>query len=122
MPGIGFAIGVERLVLMKGDDRIAPASPDLFIAALGEGAVEQAFVLMSQLQRQGVRAEMDYQGKSLKAQMRRANKLAAAYTLIIGEDELASGQAQLKKMIDSSQSTVKLSDLAETLLAELVDA
>ncbi len=115
LPGIGFAIGVERLVLMKGADRIVPATPDLFIAALGEAAADQAFVLMSKLQRSGIRAEMDYLGKSLKAQMRRANKLAAAYTLILGEDELRSGQAQLKKMADSSQQTVALDTLDDTL-------
>ncbi|NOY12196.1 MAG: histidine--tRNA ligase, partial [Deltaproteobacteria bacterium] len=96
LPGIGFAIGVERLVLMKGAERIAPAVPQLFIAALGDAAADQAFVLMSRLQRAGIRAEMDYQGKSLKAQLRRSNKLHAAYTLIIGEEELTSGQAQQK--------------------------
>jgi histidyl-tRNA synthetase len=117
LPGIGFAIGVERLVLMKGADRIVPAVPDLFIAALGDAAADQAFVLMSKLQRSGIRAEMDYLGKSLKAQMRRANKLAAAYTLVLGEDELLSGQAQLKKMADSSQQVVAL-DRLEDLLRE----
>ena len=120
LPGIGFAIGVERLVLMKGEQKIAAEVPQLFIAALGDAAADQAFVLMSRLQRAGIRAEMEYQGKSLKAQMRRANKLNAAFTLILGEEELSSGQAQLKNMADSSQSTVALDDLATTLQAELV--
>jgi len=119
LPGIGFAIGVERLVLMKGEQKIAPAVPQLFIAALGAAAVDLAFVLMSRLQRAGIRAEMEYQGKSLKAQMRRANKLQAAYTLILGEEELSSGQAQLKNMADSSQATVLLDDLVATLQAAL---
>lgn len=121
LPGIGFAIGVERLVLMKGESRVAPAVPDLFIAALGEESVDQAFVLMSRLQRCGIRAEMEYQGKSLKAQMRRANKLAAAYVLIIGEDELLSGRAQLKNMADSSQVEVALATLVETLQKSLAE-
>ena len=122
LPGIGFAIGVERLVLMKGDDKVAPASPALFIAALGETAADQAFALMSRLQRSGIRVEMDYQGKSLKAQMRRANKLAAAYTLILGEDELRSGQAQLKCMADGHQDEVALDSLEIVLKERLADS
>ncbi len=113
LPGIGFAIGIERLVLMKGEKRISAGMPQLFIAAIGTGAAERAFVLMSKLQVAGVRVEMDYLGKSLKAQMRRANKLKAAFTLILGEDELESGQAQLKNMSDSSQSLVGLETLVE---------
>ena len=122
LPGIGFAIGVERLVLMKGEDKVAPASPALFIAALGDTAADQAFVLMSRLQRSGIRVEMDYQGKSLKAQMRRANKLAATYTLILGEDELNSGKAQLKCMADGSQVEVALDSLEMVLTERLADS
>ncbi len=113
LPGIGFAIGLERLVLMKGEQRITPPKPQLFIAAIGAEAADRAFVLMSQLQVAGVRVEMDYLGKSLKAQMRRANKLNADFTLIIGEEELETGQAQLKNMSDSSQSLVDLEALVE---------
>ncbi|MEA3362115.1 MAG: His/Gly/Thr/Pro-type tRNA ligase C-terminal domain-containing protein, partial [Thermodesulfobacteriota bacterium] len=119
LPGIGFAIGLERLVLMKEEQRISTTTPQLFIAALGKEAADRAFVLMSQLQVAGVRAEMDYLGKSLKAQMRRANKLNAAFTLILGEDELKSGQAQLKDMSDSSQSTIALESFVATLSKKL---
>ncbi|WP_033423561.1 histidine--tRNA ligase [Geopsychrobacter electrodiphilus] len=111
LPGIGFAIGVERLALMKGDERVQAPRPDLFLAAMGDEAAEKAFVLMSQMQRVGIRAEMDYQGRSLKAQMRRANKLAARYTLILGEQELVSGEAELKDMDQSSQQKIRLDEL-----------
>jgi histidyl-tRNA synthetase len=111
LPGIGFAIGVERLVLMKGEAKVSARRPDLFIAAMGEEAADKAFVLMSQLQRTGIRAEIDYQGKSLKSQMRRANKLAARYSLVLGERELQSGEADLKDMDQSSQQKVVLSEL-----------
>ncbi len=121
LPGIGFAIGLERLLLMKGENKVPVASPDLFIAAIGDAAGEHAFVLMSQLQKAGIRAEMDYLGKSLKAQMRRANKLSARYTLILGEDELKTGQAQLKNMADSYQETVALDTLAADLGKKLGD-
>jgi len=120
LPGIGFAIGLERLVLMKGDQKVAPTVPQLFIAALGEEAGDLAFVLMSKLQAAGIRADMDYLGKSLKAQMRRANKLNAEYTLILGEDELETGLAQLKDMGDSSQTEVCLDTLVETLIEKLL--
>ena len=119
LPGIGFAIGLERLVLMKGEDKVPAVAPQLFIAAIGAEACDKAFVLMSQLQAAGIRAEMDYLGKSLKAQMRRANKLNAALTLILGEDELKSGQAQLKDMADSSQSLVDLESLADVMAKKL---
>lgn len=119
LPGIGFAIGLERLVLMKDEQQIPAATPQLFIAAVGKEATDHAFVLMSQLQAAGVRAEMDYFGKSLKAQMRRANKLNANLTLILGEQELQSGDAQLKNMSDGSQTTVALNALFATLLEKL---
>ncbi len=111
LPGIGFAMGVERLFLLMGENRPAPARTDIFLAALGEEAQRRTFVLMHQLQRQGLRAEIEYQGKSLKAQMRRADKLGARLVLILGEDELARGVGQLRDMADSSQQEVALSDL-----------
>ncbi len=116
LPGIGFAIGLERLVLLKGSEKIAPGVPVVFIAALGDAAVDPAFVLMSQLQAAGVRAEMDYQSKSLKAQLRRANKLNARYCLVLGDEELASGQAQLKNMADGTQTPVSLTGLVDLLV------
>lgn len=119
LPGIGFAIGLERLVLMLEKDAGRTLVPELFIAALGSAAVERAFVLMSKLQAQGVHAEMDFHGKSLKAQMRRADKLGAVHTLIIGEEELRSGQAQLKKMADGTQTSVHLDALLKTLRPEI---
>jgi len=115
LPGIGFAIGLERLVLLKGSQGLVAKTPKVFIAALGDAAAEQAFVLMSKLQAAGVYAEMDYLGKSLKAQMRRANKLEAEKTLILGDEELASGQAQLKDMADGSQTLVSLAALVDLL-------
>ncbi len=117
LPGIGFAMGVERLVLMLGGNRIAPARPALFLAALGDEAARKAFVLMSGLQRQGISAEMDYEGKSLKAQMRRAAKLQARKVLILGAEELARGVGQLRDMDAGSQEEIPLVDLSRCLAA-----
>lgn len=108
LPGIGFAMGVERVALLLAEKEFRKR-PDLFIAALGEPAQAEAFRLMTRLQRIGVSVEIDYEGKSLKSQMRRADKLNSRFTLIIGEDELAKGRANLKNMDAGTQEEVTLS-------------
>lgn len=117
LPGIGFAMGLERLVLLKGAERLTPSRPALFVATLGAEASRQAFLLMVQLQRQGLHVEMDYEGKSLKSQLRRADKLRARYVLILGEDELARQVVPLRDMDNSTQEEVALAALS-TLLPE----
>ena len=107
LPGIGFAMGVERVALLLGESVVAKR-PDLFIAALGEAAQGKAFGIMSLLQRQGVRVECDLEGKSLKSQMRRADKVRARFSLIVGEDELARGEGMLKDMDAGTQEPVLL--------------
>ncbi|HJV64182.1 MAG TPA: histidine--tRNA ligase [Geomonas sp.] len=107
IPGIGFAMGVERVALLLAEKEFA-RRPDLFIAALGEEAHAEAFRLMTALQRMGVAVELDYEGKSLKSQMRRADKFNSRFTLIIGGDELAKGAAPLKDMDGGTQSEVAL--------------
>lgn len=122
LPGIGFAMGLERLVLMKGEDRERASRADVFLAAMGEEASQKAFVLMSALQRHGVHAQMDFSGKSLKAQMRRAGKLGARFVVIVGEDELARKVAQLKDMDNGSQEEVALDRLEEELRERVLRA
>ncbi|MDD2338401.1 MAG: ATP phosphoribosyltransferase regulatory subunit, partial [Geobacteraceae bacterium] len=115
-PGIGFALGVERVVLLLDDEGFG-RRPDLFIAFHGEPAGNETFRIMSWLQRRGVSVEIDYEGKSLKSQMRRADKFKARYTLIIGEDELTKGIAALKEMDTGIQSEVALDP---ELIAEIL--
>lgn len=107
LPGIGFAMGVERVALLLAEKDFKKR-PDLFIAALGEAAQELAFRLMCALQRLNVSVEIDYEGKSLKSQMRRSDKFNASFTLIIGEDELGKGRAILKNMDAGTQEEVTL--------------
>jgi len=107
IPGIGFAMGVERIALLLAEREYAKR-PDLFIASMGEEAHAEAFRLMCALQRGGASVEIDYEGKSLKSQMRRADKFNARFTLIIGGDELATGAAPLKDMDGGSQTEVAL--------------
>jgi histidyl-tRNA synthetase len=107
LPGVGFAMGVERVALLLAGKKFGKR-PDLFIAALGEEAHNEAFRLMCSLQKLGVAVEIDYEGKSLKSQMRRSDKFNARFTLIIGGDELAAGRAQLKDMDAGTQAEVAL--------------
>ena len=107
LPGIGFAMGVERVALLLAD-REFRKRPDLFIAALGEQAQQKAFTLMCALQERGHAVEIDYAGNSLKSQMRRSDKFKNRFTLIVGEDELAKGMAVLKNMDEGTQVDVPL--------------
>lgn len=108
LPGIGFAMGVERVALLLAE-REFRKRPDLFIASIGNACQDEAFRLMSALQLKGVSVEIDYEGKSLKSQMRRSDKFNSRFTLIIGEDELAKGRAVLKDMDAGVQGEVVLS-------------
>ena len=114
LPGIGFAMGVERIALLLDGARFG-SSPDLFIVALGSEAVQTGFRLMCDLQRQGVAVEIDYEGKSMKSQMRRADKLGVRYTVILGDDEIAKGTAVVRNMATKAQSDVALSELVPHL-------
>ncbi len=106
-PGIGFAIGVERVALLLGE-RDFTRQPDLFIATMGATERNLAFRLLTELQGLGLWVEMDYEGKSLKSQMRRADKLRARYSIVIGENEAQTGLANLKKMADGMVLEVPL--------------
>ena len=89
---------------------------ELFIAALGEKAQVKAFELANQLHLKGIKAEIDYEGRSLKAQMRRANKLGARYVLIVGENELETGRAVLRDMERKVQEEISLNEAVEVVI------
>ena len=111
LPGIGFGMGITRVILAmreQGLDKIEAVKPKLYIAALGDRAVVKALEITERLRREGKYAECDIVGRSLKAQMKYANKIGAEYTLIIGDSEIDAGAAQLKNMADGSQTEVQL--------------
>lgn len=111
LSGIGFGMGITRLILAMrelGLDKVAQARPKVYVAALGERAVIKALEITERLRDSGHYAECDIVGRSLKAQMKYANKIGAAYTLIIGDSEIDAGRAQLKNMDDGSQTEVEL--------------
>lgn len=107
IPGIGFALGLERVALLLSQREFSSA-PDLFIATMGVGERDFAFRLMDELLKSGVRVEMDYEGKSLKSQMRRADKLKSRYSVVIGQNEVLSGKASIKRMFDGSVTEAAL--------------
>ena len=114
---IGFGMGMERLALLIDDQPQWQSGPELFIAALGEEARAWAFGKALELRKQGRWVEMTSEDKSLKAQMRRADKLGAARVLIVGESEMAAGVGQLKDMRDGgAQREVRLEDVGATLV------
>ena len=113
--GVGFGMGMERLLLIAEQSRAAmpvPPPADVYIAALGEAARAAGFALAEQLRRQGIRAEFDHVGRSFKAQFKYADKLGARYVAILGEDELAQGCVKLKHMATGQEEMLKQEALA----------
>ncbi len=111
LSGIGFGMGITRLILALrelGLDKIDEARPVLYVAALGDRALIKSLEITERLRKAGKYAECDTVGRSLKAQMKYANKIGAQYTLIIGDSEIDTGKAQLKNMEDGSQTEVEL--------------
>ena len=119
-PGVGFAIGVDRVMeLLEGRAQEFEKRPDLYIAALGSQAQDRAFEWMQHIRRQKVRTEMDFQDRSLKAQMRRANKLGAPYVLIVGDRELEDGAAVLRNLETKEQEQVPVRDLVSAVVSKV---
>ncbi len=111
LSGIGFGMGVTRVILaMKQAEIPEPTAkaPRLYIASLGQAASLYAMTIVERLRKAGIYAECDLVGRSLKAQMKYANKLSADYTLILGDTEIESGRAFLRDMRSSTQEEVDL--------------
>jgi histidyl-tRNA synthetase len=115
VPGIGFGIGMERLIDCLPHSDSSPCRTDLFIAALGARAQKIAFGLTQELRRRGISAAMDYADKSLKSQMKRADKLNSAYALIFGDKEIDESRAELRDMNTKNQKSLPLENLPEDL-------
>ena len=118
MPGVGFGLGKERLLMLMeacGHDFGTAPGPQIFLAWIGDEAKLYALNLLHELRGKGIRADMDTRERNLKGQMKYANKLRAEYTAVIGGDEVASGEITLKNMSTSEQTKVRRGDLANAL-------
>ena len=118
LTGIGFALGIERLLL------VLPPAPsagrcDIFLAPLAEAGLDKALLLQRELRRAGVPVLMDHEGRSFKARMKLANKLGARYVAILGEEELAAGVWSVRDMAASTQESLGEGQVAAELCKRL---
>jgi histidyl-tRNA synthetase len=117
-PAIGFAIGEERILASLAAQGAAPELPPLegvYVATVGAEAFPPALALAQTLRVKGLRAAVDLEGRSLKAQMRQANRDRFRYTVILGEDELKRGEGSLKDMVTGDQRAIPLGEVADRL-------
>lgn len=123
--GIGFAAGLERLILVlkaqQGESAEIESAPQLFVATMGDAAEKTAQKLIFDLRCAGVHAEQDLCGRSLKAQMKYADKLSSKYSIVIGDDEIAGNKAILKDMSTGETSEVSLTadDICKNISGEV---
>lgn len=120
VPGIGFAVGFERLIACLPDEKTNGFKTDLFIAALGTRAQKEAFALTNTLARTGVVTEMDYSDRSLKSQLKRADKLNSFYTLILGDKEIEGKQGLLRNMQTKEQQNIPLDNNLPDSLKKII--
>jgi len=122
IPGVGFAIGIERLtLLLREKETNEPAGPSVYVVWVGTPARDWAFGVVNRLRRQGLVVEMEGEAKSLKSQMRRADKLKARSVLIVGDDELQKGRAVLRDMASKQQAEIAFDNIEAELLSRKVN-
>jgi histidyl-tRNA synthetase len=118
IPGVGFAMGVERLtMLLRLQEGAMAKGPELFVVWVGEKARDWAFPIVHRLRQKGIAVEMEGEARSLKSQMRRADKFKAVSVLIVGDDELANGRAVLRDMATKQQQEIGLDRIETELMA-----
>lgn len=119
-PAAGFGLGIERLVLLlkaKGLDKGEEKKADIFIGSIGKAGSIKAQTLTLKLRKMGIAAECDTLGRSVKAQMKYADKLGVRFSVIIGDDEVLKGEASLKDMAEGTKKDVSFEDLYKQIVA-----
>ena len=123
VPGVGFAIGMERLVLaLSGEEVQTGDRPDVAVVTLGEEPRAEGFRLLIGLRRLGVSAEGDFHGASLRSQMRKAEKSGAHYVAIIGSDEMTSGHLVLRDMTRRDQEEIPFGEAPAAVASRVTAA
>lgn len=123
VPAIGFAAGIERLLIaLQAQHYAFPEDPglDVFLVALGQNAARWSLCQAQQLRREGLRVDLDLKGRSMKAQMREANRQQARYAVIVGEEELLRRQARVRDMRTGQQHDVAFDELSDFLKGTVV--
>lgn len=109
IPGIGFAIGMDRVVtLMKEKEKLAESGAQVYIITFDDKSVEEGIKLLNGMRERGIAAEIDYDRKGLKNQMKKADRSGAKYALILGEDELSRNALTVRYLQDSTQVEMPL--------------
>lgn len=124
VPACGFAIGLERFLMLldaSGIDLPKEEPPELYIAAMSVEANLVAAKMAAELREEGVPCLFDTVGRSLKAQMKYANKTGALFTVVLGEDEIKNGAARVKCMADGTETELTLEDFAENFIRMSID-
>lgn len=119
IPGVGFGLGIERLLLTMEANGIEIPEPDtteVFIAVMGDEAKAFGLKLLHQLRQKGVRAEMDSLARNIKGQFKYANRIHAKKTVVIGENELAEKKVSIKDMATSEQREVDMDNILQELI------
>ena len=121
VPAVGYAAGIERLFLAleaEGSGAIEPPRPDVFLVCLGDAAEAAGFGIAQTLRRAGLAVDFALGGRSMKAQMKAADRSQAGYSVILGDDELEAGVAQVRDLGASEQRAVPIDRLAVELVRE----
>lgn len=116
IPSVGFGMGIERILyfLEQEDVQLEPVPPvELYVGVLGQEAKAQAYKMVRELRLKGIVVETDYMDRSVKAQMKYANKIGAKHTIILGSDELEKKMAVIKNMESHEQTEISFEQLAE---------
>ncbi len=117
-PAIGFAAGIERLMMiLEADNYIFPENSriKIYVATIGEDSKSYSLKLITELRNAGIKCETDFLNRSIKSQMREANKQKAEYVIVLGEDEMKTKSGMLKRMFDGNEESVILEDLKNVL-------
>lgn len=118
IPGVGFGLGKERLLMLmeaNGVEIPEPKACDAFIATMGKDAKLFGQKLMRDLRKEGIKVQMDDLQRNFKGQFKYADRIGASYTIVIGDNELTNGAANLKNMETGEQVEVKFEDLAKAI-------
>ncbi len=117
-PGIGFGMGIERLLLVLEGAGIKLPEPEgmrVFVATMGDEARKTGYGLVSSLRAHGIKADMDHAARSMKAQFKYAGKINARYVIVVGQDEMEKGIVQVRDMLNSTQSEVVMDKILEAV-------